>query len=124
MFQILVVTFAQLTTNRPALGYEYTEYASPVRHLRPPREDSTGSDHFTCKKPGRFPNPKNCSQYYLCVQITPSQIYLSYMTCPNALVFDPEAQYCTTTDKLHLSVHNYNYRDPKCMDRSRILLQQ
>jgi len=79
MFQILVATFAQLTTTRSALGYEYTQYASPVQPLRHPTADGTGSDNFTCTTPGRFPNPENCSQYYLCVQITPSQIYLSYM---------------------------------------------
>jgi hypothetical protein len=98
MFQTLVATFAQLTATRSALNYEYTKYASPVRQLRHPRADGTDSDNFTCTTPGRFPNPKNCSQYYLCVQITPSHIYLSYMTCPNALVFDPVSQYCTTTD--------------------------
>jgi hypothetical protein len=98
MFQILVATFAQLTTTHSALGYEYTEYASSVRQVGDPTADSTVSDNFTCTTPGRFPNQENCSQYYLCVQITPSQIYLSYMTCANALVFDPASQYCTTTD--------------------------
>jgi len=98
VLQILVATFAQLTTFRSALGYEYTEYGSPVGPVQHPRADSTGSDNFTCTTPGRFPNPENCSQYYLCVQITPSELYLSYMTCPNALVFDPASQYCTTTD--------------------------
>jgi hypothetical protein len=98
VLQILVATFAQLRTFRSALGYEYTEYASPVGTVRHPRAVSTRSANFTCTSPGRFPNSENCSQYYLCVQITPSQLYLSYMTCPNALVFDPSSQSCTTAD--------------------------
>ena len=98
MLQILVATFAQLTTFRSAVGHEYTEHARPVRPSRHPEVDSTESDNVTCTTPGRFPNPENCSQYYLCVQTTPSEIYLSYETCPDALVFDPKSQYCTTTD--------------------------
>jgi hypothetical protein len=84
MLQTLVATFAQLTTFRSALGYEYTEYASPVEPVQHPWADSFRTDNFTCTRPGRFPNPENCSEFYLCVQITPSEIYLSYMTCPNA----------------------------------------
>jgi len=112
MLQILVATFAQLATFRSALGYEYTEYVSPAGPVRHSRADSTRSDNFTCTKPGRFPNPASCSQYYLCVQITPSKIYLSFMTCPNALVFDPAAQYCTTTDNYECPSTNTTTTQP------------
>jgi hypothetical protein len=106
MLQILVATFAQLTTFRSALGNEYTEYASPVGTLQHPKADNIRSDNFTCTRPGRFPNPENCSQYYLCVKIETDELNLSYMTCPNALVFDPESQECTTTDNYACSPTN------------------
>ena len=97
MLQILVATLAQLATFHSALDYDYAEYENSAGPAQLQRADGTASD-FNCTKPGRFPNPESCSQYFLCVQINASVLYLSFMTCPNALVFDPDAQYCTTTD--------------------------
>jgi hypothetical protein len=98
MLQILVATFAQFSTFRLVIGYEYTEYGSPVGPELQPRADNTESDNFNCTTPGRFSNPADCSQYYLCTRLSLSEIYLSYMTCPNELVFNPESQYCTSPD--------------------------
>jgi hypothetical protein len=92
MLQILVATFAQLISFRLALTDGYPEYLGSVGTQRQPRAD------FTCTTAGSFPNPANCSQYYVCLTISPGNLYLSYMTCPNALVFDPVSQYCTTTE--------------------------
>jgi hypothetical protein len=99
MFQILVSTCVQLISSQSVLSHgPREENASPLGSQRETRANN-GNGNFTCTTEGRFPNPENCSEYYLCVLISPGNMYFSEMTCPNALVFNPNTQKCTTTDK-------------------------
>jgi hypothetical protein len=56
---------------------------------------NNGNGGFTCTIAGRFPNPENCSKYYLCILTSPGNLYVTNLTCPNELVFDPSSQTCT-----------------------------
>jgi hypothetical protein len=94
MLQILIATSLQLTSSRFLHNYGHPDALGPQRETGA----DSGSEPFTCTTGGRFPNPENCSLYYYCVVISPGTLYLQNMTCPNALVFDPNSQYCTTTD--------------------------
>lgn len=98
IFVILVSTCVQLIT--PQLLLSHGPREKNTSPLGPQRETrANGNGNFTCTTEGRFPNPENCSEYYLCILISPGNMYFSEMTCPNALVFNPNTQKCTTAGK-------------------------
>ncbi|CAH1160215.1 unnamed protein product [Phaedon cochleariae] len=58
--------------------------------------DSTTPESFTCTKPGTFPNPESCSDFYVCHQNGgKGGLERVKLSCPSGLAFDRERSECT-----------------------------
>lgn len=109
--QILLVIFLSSCLNLVSAKWEFN-WTNPFVHRQDdhqhgykivPSSAATlsvrANGDFVCTYKGRFPNPSDCSAYYLCAYDFSGKLFLTYMTCPGNLVFNPHSQFCTSPDK-------------------------
>ncbi|XP_046995362.1 probable endochitinase [Schistocerca americana] len=55
----------------------------------------TTEQPFVCTSTGRFPDPTNCSNYYMCSPISTGGFYQYLYNCPGGSLFDSVRRLCT-----------------------------
>ncbi|CAG7822910.1 unnamed protein product, partial [Allacma fusca] len=60
----------------------------PTRPVTSPFETTQSSENFTCedKECGRYPDPGDCSAYYICGE---NKTHVGHKQCPDGLLFNP-----------------------------------
>ncbi|XP_047113313.1 cell wall protein DAN4-like [Schistocerca piceifrons] len=58
---------------------------------------TTTAEPFVCSEAGRFPDPANCSLYYLCSPKSSGGFYTMHFACPPPSLYNPNTRQCSVS---------------------------
>ncbi|XP_046391250.1 uncharacterized protein LOC124159469 [Ischnura elegans] len=65
----------------------------------------TPSPWFRCPSAGTFPNPYDCSKYFVCIMDENQELTAWAQKCPGKLLFNPEKNLCDFKGNVDCKAH-------------------
>nr|QKV49919.1 insect intestinal mucin 3 [Locusta migratoria] len=83
------------TVTSPPSTTESSTTTSPTSTVTLPQ--TTTAAPFICLETGKFPDPTNCSRYYVCSPKSSGGFYTLQFSCPASSLFNPSTKQCSSS---------------------------